>query len=1368
MKKLALIRIAVSAVVFGLLAAGMGSGLSAAEVTPEMASRAVKNWRATRDAFGCKFGSRVASARRCESGDAKFNVVKLDGGGFVVTSADTAVRPILFFCDGEDLDEDPRNPLFALLKQDMRRAAAKRQGGATLASVKPGTTVDGSGNQDAYERQWEALLVESNAATLSAIKTPSDIRVNALVQSKWNQSTVSGSGWFSTSKNVYNYYTPNNYVCGCVATAMAQIMRYHQFPTASMAQFSNPNCTVSGTDTELTSMGGTYDWANMPLSPGSSIKTAQQQAIGKLCYDAGVAVSMGYSKSGSGSWVYVVPHALVNRFGYRGAMAALWSDGNSSVSLERTRRTMITNFDAGLPIEIGITGDGGHAIVADGYGYSNGSFCCHLNFGWAGSDDGWYIPPDLGDYNLIDEIAYNIFPTQDPTCAIVSGRVLSSTGSAASGVTVTAVKSGATSATATTNSKGIFALFVKPGTYSVKAESGSYTVTTTATPTALKSLSIVLENNNPTGSYWTGNRNAEICNVHVGDMQLSLPTVAKIGSAEYTSLVAACNAAQSGDTILLVRSVTEDPTLKTACTLDFQGYTVNGTVYCTYNTAGGVVTLKNGTITGKTDSFDGQSGTSATFPNGRVVFENMTVTGTIWSDSHPLAFTSGTYTGAVRAGSQNCTIDGGDFVSLQKDGAGVFVVIGGHFAENFSAISQISDCLHWVNDGTAGYPWVVKELVRAKIGSTTYPSFAEACAAVKKGETVVLMEDNAESPVTVGPNCTVDFGGHTFAGEFVCTNTATVTLMNGRLTGNVVGLPEGTTGANGTINFASLTTTGLVTLNRHAAVFRDGTYGTVASGAGQLVVTNGCTMALIQGSGSGQVRVYPNTAVTRVVQEGSGTVFLVGGEVGTIEGKNATLNGGNVGSVTVTGTLTGNGGNANTVNAGTVRLSAGVFGAVTDNGSGVCTVTNVVVASYVHAGTGRMMVTGGKFGSFTVQSTEESKSVTIRGGRFGSKPVGEYVLDAGLHWAYDGSDQDYPWFLTDAVAKLGNTVYPSLDAACAVAANGDTVLLLGDDDEERALVRKSGFIDLGNCTFGGELACTNASSSVVVVGNGTVSGSVVNIGKGIVCVTNNCTVALLRGESTGQLRISPGCVVERVVQVGTGSVMVDGGAIGSIEGKTVQLHAGNVGVIDASGTVTGNGGDATSVTAGCVRLSAGDFGTVTAVGTAVSSMTNVVVGAYVHAGTGRLVVTGGWFGSLTAQAGCGQVTVKGGFFKSQPTGAITIPQGWRWECVEGEEYPWRLTDAPPPGPTPEEAMAKLDSGEVKMSIRQEPQGFVLRVEYAESGLWYGFWGADNLTDVFQIMPETFRQGNGETLEIVAPPRQGPKGFYKIGIRREKP
>ncbi len=1335
----------------------------AGEVSSGMAKCAVEHWLTADSSLGCRLGGGVASARICTATNgAVFHVVKLSGGGFVVTSADTKIEPVIAFSESEDLVEDERNPLWTLLTQDLaaRAQAVKTNKGATLTSAAPMPSTSLPA-----EEKWAKLLADG--PRLMGMLSVSDVRVAPLVQSKWGQENNSiYSNW---GDDCYNYFTPDHCACGCVATAMAQIMRYHQFPTASMAQFSNPNCTVSGTDTELTSMGGTYDWANMPLSPGSSIKTAQQQAIGKLCYDAGVAVSMSYSKSGSGSNVFIVPHALVNRFGYRGAMAALWSDGNSSVSLERTRRTMITNFDAGLPIEIGITGDGGHAIVADGYGYSNGSFCCHLNFGWAGSDDGWYIPPDLGDYNLIDEIAYNIFPTQDPTCAIVSGRVLSSTGSAASGVTVTAVKSGATSATATTNSKGIFALFVKPGTYSVKAESGSYTVTTTATPTALKSLSIVLENNNPTGSYWTGNRNAEICNVHVGDMQLSLPTVAKIGSAEYTSLVAACNAAQAGDTILLVRSVTENPTLKTACTLDFQGYTVNGTVYCTYNTAGGVVTLKNGTITGKTDSFDGQSGTSATFPNGRVVFENMTATGTIWSDSHPLAFTSGTYTGAVRAGSQNCTIDGGDFVSLQKDGAGVFVVTGGHFAENFSAISQISGRMHWVNDGTAGYPWAVKELVRAKIGSTTYPSFAEACAAVKKGETVVLMEDNAESSVTVGPNCTVDFGGHTFAGEFVCTNTATITLTNGRLTGNVVGLPEGTTGANGTINFASLTTTGLVTLNRHAAVFRDGTYGTVASGAGQLVVTNGCTMALIQGSGSGQVRVYPNTSVTRIVQEGSGAVLLVGGEVGTIDGKNVTLNGGNVGSVTVTGTLTGNGGNANTVNAGAVRILAGVFGTVTDNGAGICTVTNVVVASYVHAGTGSMIVTGGKFGSFTVLSkAEESKGVTIKGGRFGSKPVGEYTLYAGMHWAYDGSDPDYPWFLTDAVAKLGDTVYPTLDAACAAAANGNTVLLLGDDDEERVLVRKSGFIDLGNCTFSGELACTNASSSMVVVGNGTVSGSVVNIGKGNVCVTNNCTVALLRGESSGQLRTSPGCVVERVVQNGTGVVMVYGGAIGSIEGKTAQLYAGNVGVINTSSVVTGYGGDATSVTAGGVRFSGGDFGTVTVVGATVSSVTNVVVGAFVHAGTGPLVVTGGWFGSLTAQAGCGQVTVRGGFFKSQPTGAITIPQGWRWECVEGEEYPWRLTDAPPPGPTPEEAMAKLDSGEVKMSIRQEPQGFVLRVEYAESGLWYGFWGADNLTDVFQIMPETFRQGNGETLEIVAPPRQGPKGFYKIGIRREKP
>ena len=101
-----------------------------------------------------------------------------------------------------------------------------------------------------------------------------DVRVEPLVKSYWWQSL-----------GIYNYYTPYGYPCGCVATAMAQILRYHKWPRAAVPQFSQLCQTdryATPVETNmLTAIGGVYDWDNMPLAPDQvedTMTLAQTQA----------------------------------------------------------------------------------------------------------------------------------------------------------------------------------------------------------------------------------------------------------------------------------------------------------------------------------------------------------------------------------------------------------------------------------------------------------------------------------------------------------------------------------------------------------------------------------------------------------------------------------------------------------------------------------------------------------------------------------------------------------------------------------------------------------------------------------------------------------------------------------------------------------------------------------------------------------------------------------------------------------------------------------------------------------------------------------------------------------------------------------
>lgn len=371
-------------------------------------------------------------------------------GGFVVMSADDRLDPVLVIAPTGSFDPTPGTPLYDMLCGDVRKRVA-----------------DADANGARQSEGWRSLLDETDplatAIAYAGVSSIDDVRVEPLVQSKWDQSTVGG-------KKVYNYYTPNGYVCGCVATAGSQIMRFHRYPTKSVTPVTH-TCWVGGVATSKTMYGGAYDWNNMPLVPTSSISDTECEAIGKLTYDLGVAVYMSWASGGSGTGGYCLKDAFLDVFGYKNAMAYQLRSGTfSGTAIENA---LLANFDAGYPVELGIDGSaGGHSIVGDGYGYSSGSLYVHLNLGWGGSDDAWYHLPNIGTwagFNVVDGAVYNIFP--DGTGDLLTGRVLdASSGEPISGATVQALDGSSVVGSTTTSATGIYALRL-PGdkTYSVVA-----------------------------------------------------------------------------------------------------------------------------------------------------------------------------------------------------------------------------------------------------------------------------------------------------------------------------------------------------------------------------------------------------------------------------------------------------------------------------------------------------------------------------------------------------------------------------------------------------------------------------------------------------------------------------------------------------------------------------------------------------------------------------------------------------------------------------------------------------------------------------------------------------------------------------------
>ena len=453
-----------------------GGGLFAAPISAEQARKAVTKWVAARPAAHMEADFVSDEIRDVESvagqdGKDIFHVVTLREGGYVITSADDRITPIVAFSDEGVFEKSDENPLWALLNDDLPRRPKDADAANGQLKAAPSVTV----------AEWEDLLSDEDDLDRGA-SSISDVRVAALLSSKWDQTTN------SKGQNCYNYHTPNNYYCGCVATAGSQLMRFHQWPTSSVTPQTR-TCYVNGYSSTRTMKGGTYAWSNMPLVPDNvTLSSTQQDAIGKLCYDVGVAVEMNWTSSGSGADTCDLADAFTGVFGYANAKRRYTGSSSITFTDAEMKRGIYANLDAGYPVCLGIRGSaGGHAIVADGYGYYNGSIYTHLNLGWSGSYNVWYALPriDAGyDFTVVYRLVYNVFPNE--TGELLTGRVLNSAGQPISGASVVAANgSDRTDRRETsTNAKGIFAFKVQGGQ--------SWTISVSASGYESKSLSVTV------------------------------------------------------------------------------------------------------------------------------------------------------------------------------------------------------------------------------------------------------------------------------------------------------------------------------------------------------------------------------------------------------------------------------------------------------------------------------------------------------------------------------------------------------------------------------------------------------------------------------------------------------------------------------------------------------------------------------------------------------------------------------------------------------------------------------------------------------------------------------------------------------------
>ncbi|MCP4612349.1 MAG: hypothetical protein GY845_26935 [Planctomycetes bacterium] len=443
--------------VFALAVLLLCDGLLGRPTTADEAGMVVAGWlKSNVRPLGMELGGSVFSVDTFtdDDGDPAYYVVYLEPEGFVIVSADDLVEPIIAFADEGVFDPSSENPLGALVTRDIK---------GRIAGVRNTISLQTEGAvwaQGKWRHFIDVAENSENGISLLGANSISNVRIEPLVKSKWGQTTTCG-------KDSFNYYTVNNYPCGCTATAMAQVMRYHEYPNGR-ASVGNKRIEIKVDDISEYAYtrggdgkGGPYQWLLMELEPDCSTTIQQREAIGALCYDASVAAKTQYTDGASSSNLRDARSALLGTFMYSNAVRGRQEDG--TINREALNDMVNSNLDAGYPVILGIVQDdseAGHAVVADGYGYDFSTLYHHINMGWNGRDDIWYNLPEIDYsasdyYNVIHGCIYNIYTYGSGE--IISGRITDLSREPVSGATVIARGWGGPY-TAETNENGIYAL----------------------------------------------------------------------------------------------------------------------------------------------------------------------------------------------------------------------------------------------------------------------------------------------------------------------------------------------------------------------------------------------------------------------------------------------------------------------------------------------------------------------------------------------------------------------------------------------------------------------------------------------------------------------------------------------------------------------------------------------------------------------------------------------------------------------------------------------------------------------------------------------------------------------------------------------
>ncbi|MBO4613295.1 MAG: C10 family peptidase [Bacteroidaceae bacterium] len=340
--------------IFGIWLLLLPMVLMAAPVTQEQAmqrARVFVNSRPRMAQGGKLKAARAPLKLQSAQATASYYVFNVgEGQGFVIASGDDRTPAILGYADDGNFDVDN-------IPTNMR---------AWLED---------------YERQISALDKYPAAQVNSTIHEA----VAPLLTSTWNQLAP------------YNEMCPmvdgNKAKTGCVATAMAQVLNYYKYP--AQTTMAIPAYTTRISEIDMPEIPVTdIDWDNILDRYDGSETTAQKNAVATLMKLCGQALEMEYCAEVSGTPSINCVKALCQYFDYDKTIQYLSREHFSATDWENLIYNELANSRPVL--YAGHSTGGGHEIIVDGY---DGDGMFHINWGWGGDDNGYFLLSVLNPYN---------------------------------------------------------------------------------------------------------------------------------------------------------------------------------------------------------------------------------------------------------------------------------------------------------------------------------------------------------------------------------------------------------------------------------------------------------------------------------------------------------------------------------------------------------------------------------------------------------------------------------------------------------------------------------------------------------------------------------------------------------------------------------------------------------------------------------------------------------------------------------------------------------------------------------------------------------------------------------------------------------